>query len=103
MKNAALAIDYLHSLRHGWDPLAIEFHHETLFGEGDAAEVEGDTAERSLAITRLALLSRSAPASKSIDSPAGVLAIAMSRSSRVRTAVSRSTTKRAISSCVARA
>lgn len=66
MKNAALAIDYLHSLRHGWDPLAIEFHHETLFGDHDAAEVEGDTAERSLAITRLALPSRSARAFKSI-------------------------------------
>ncbi len=52
MRNAALAIDYLHSLRHGWDPLAIEFHHETLFGEPDTREVEGDTTERSSAITR---------------------------------------------------
>jgi len=54
MRNAALAIDYLHDLRHGWDPLSIEFHHETLFGQPDAFEVKGDTVERSSILRRSA-------------------------------------------------
>jgi len=62
MKNTALAIDYLHSLRHGWDPLAIEFHHATLFGEPDIMEMKGDTTERG-SILRLSAQWRSRQAS----------------------------------------
>lgn len=54
MRNAALAIDYLHNLRHGWDPLSIEFHHATLFGNPDTPEVKGDMAERSSILRRSA-------------------------------------------------
>jgi hypothetical protein len=63
MKNTALAIDYLHSLRHGWDPLNIEFNHETLFGEPDTNGVMGgETTERS-SILRLSAQWRSRQAS----------------------------------------